>query len=164
MKKLLCLLICALLTLGACALAEGGQLPLAASLEAYLPSVWHPFTASDEDGDGYNDTFTVTFDDGQGTAIEASCQCFDGAARVVCDMGAVGADADVGTVCQVVNALNANGDSCRWWYDEEAGVVRATQEIYDAVGGDFGAYAFYYMNSAATYVYFNQADFMELVG
>ena len=54
MKKLLCLLICALLTLGACALAEGGQLPLAASLEAYLPSVGHPFTASDEDGDGYN--------------------------------------------------------------------------------------------------------------
>lgn len=34
MKKLLCLLICALLLLGACALAEGGQLPLAASLEA----------------------------------------------------------------------------------------------------------------------------------
>ena len=48
MKKLLCLLICALLALGACALAEG-QLPLAASLEAYLPSVGHPFTASDED-------------------------------------------------------------------------------------------------------------------
>ena len=30
MKKLLCLLICVILALGACALAEGGQLPLAA--------------------------------------------------------------------------------------------------------------------------------------
>ena len=104
MKKLLCLLVCALLTLGACALAEGGQLPLAASLEAYLPSVGHPFTASDEDGDGYNDTFMISFDDGQGTTIEAWCQCFDGIARVVCDMGAVGADADAATICQVVNA------------------------------------------------------------
>ena len=101
MKKLLCLLICALLLLGACALAEGGQLPLAASLEAYLPSVGHPFTASDEDGDGYNDTFMIAFDDGQGTTIEAYCQCYDGLARVICDMGDVGADADAATVCPV---------------------------------------------------------------
>ena len=82
-------------------------MPLAASLEAYLPSVGHPFTASDEDGDGYNDTFMISFDDGQGTTIEAWCQCFDGIARVICDMGAVSADADAGTVCQVVNALNS---------------------------------------------------------
>ena len=79
-------------------------------------------------------------------------------------MGDVGADADAATVCQVVNLLNANSDSCRWWYDEEAGVVRGTQEIYDAVGDDFGAYAFYYMNNAAMDVYFNRADFLELVG
>ena len=127
MKKLLCLLVCALLMLGVCALAEGGQLPMAASLEAYLPSVGHPFTASDEDGDGYNDTFMISFDDGQGTTIEAWCQCFDGIARVICDMGDVGADADAETVCQVVNVLNANSDACRWWYDEAAGAVRGTQ-------------------------------------
>ena len=120
MKKLLCLLACALLTLGACALAEGGQLPLAASLEAYLPSVGHPFTASDEDGDGYNDTFMISFDDGQGTTIEAWCQCFDGIARVICDMG--------------------------------------------AVGDDFGAYAFYYMNNIAMDVYYTRAEFLSLVG
>ena len=164
MKKLLCLLICALLSLGACALAEGGQLPLAASLEAYLPSVGHPFTASDEDGDGCNDTYMIAFDDGQGTAIEAWCQCFDSFARVICNMGDVGADADAATVCQVVNVLNANSASCRWWYDEEAGVVRGTQEIYDAVGDDFGAYAFYYMNNIAMDVYYTQAEFLALVG
>ena len=164
MKKLLCLLICALLLLGACALAEGGQLPLAASLEAYLPSVGHAFTASDEDGDGCNDTFMIAFDDGQGTTIEAYCQCYDGLARVICNMGDVSADADAATVCQVVNVLNANSASCRWWYDEEAGVVRGTQEIYDAVGDDFGAYAFYYINSIATDVYYTRAEFLSLVG
>ena len=164
MKKLLCLLICALLLLGACALAEGGQLPLAASLEAYLPSVGHAFTASDEDGDGCNDTFMIAFDDGQGTTIEAYCQCYDGLARVICDMGDVGADADAAAVCQVVNILNANSASCRWWYDEEAGVVRGTQEIYDAVGDDFGAYAFHYMNSVATDVYYTREEFLSLVG
>lgn len=118
MKKLLCLLVCALLTLGACALAEGGQLPLAASLEAYLPSVGHPFTASDEDGDGYNDTFMISFDDGQGTTIEAWCQCFDGIARVVCDMGAVGADADAApsvrsSTCSTPTPIPAAGGSTR---------------------------------------------------
>lgn len=164
MKKLLCLLICVLLALGACALAEGGQLPLAASLEAYLPSVGHPFTASDEDGDGCNDTYMIAFDDGQGTTIEAWCQCFDSFARVICNMGDVGADADAATVCQVVNLLNANSDSCRWWYGEEAGVVRGTQEIYDAVGDDFGAYAFHYMNSVATDVYYTREEFLSLVG
>ena len=135
MKKLLCLLVCALLTLGACALAEGGQLPLAASLEAYLPSVGHPFTASDEDGDGYNDTFMISFDDGQGTTIEAWCQCFDGIARVICDMGAVGADAGAETVCQVVNVLNANSDFCRWWFDEGGSpALRIRSSIFRAMG------------------------------
>ena len=69
-----------------------------------------------------------------------------------------------GAVCQVVNLLNANSDSCRWWFDEEAGVVRGTQEIYDAVGDDFGAYAFYYMNNIAMDVYYTQAEFLALVG
>ena len=64
----------------------------------------------------------------------------------------------------MVNVLNANSDACRWWYDEEAGVVRGAQEIYDAVGDDFGAYAFYYMNSIATDVYYTRAEFLSLVG
>ena len=43
-------------------------------------------------------------------------------------------------------------------------MVRGTQEIYDAVGDDFGAYAFYYMNSIATDVYYTRAEFLSLVG
>ena len=62
MKKQFCLFICMLLTLGACALAEGGQLPLAAALEAYLPTAgWGDYVASDLDGDGYNDTYMLIF-------------------------------------------------------------------------------------------------------
>ena len=43
-------------------------------------------------------------------------------------------------------------------------MVRGTQEIYDVVGDDFGAYAFYYMNNIAMDVYYTQAEFLTLVG
>ena len=56
MKKLFCMLCCAMLALSAvnCALAaEAGELATATSLKAYLPTVgWDDYTATDADGDG----------------------------------------------------------------------------------------------------------------
>lgn len=59
MKKLFCMLCCAMLVLSAvsCALAaEAGELATATSLKAYLPTVgWDDYTATDADGDGFDD-------------------------------------------------------------------------------------------------------------
>lgn len=164
MKKQFCLFICMLLTLGACALAEGGQLPLAAALEAYLPTAgWGDYVASDLDGDGYNDTYMLIFEGSDGSSINISCQCFDGLARVVGDLAEIPAGADPLKVYGQVNEFNRKVTFCRWWYDEENGLVRCTQEIYGVVGDDFGAYALDYMRKAASYVYSFEDIFMEAI-
>ena len=164
MKKQFCLFICMLLTLGACALAEGGQLPLAAALEAYLPTAdWGDYVASDLDGDGYNDTYMLIFEGSDGSSINISCQCFDGLARVVGDLAEIPADADPLKVYGQVNEFNRKVTFCRWWYDEGNGLVRCTQEIYGVVGDDFGAYALNYMRKAASYVYSFEDIFMEAI-
>ncbi len=165
MKKLLCLLFCAALMLPLCAAAEeSGQLPLAASLEAYLPTVgWDDYTAYDEDGDGYDDTFMISYSSNGAETIDVYCQCFDGVARVVCNLAEVPADADPLKVYEQVNEFNRNLSLGRWVYDEEAGVVRYYQEIYDAVGDSFGVYAFTYMERAASCVYSFKERFMEAI-
>lgn len=159
MKKLICLMVCAMLALVPCALAgeQTGELPLAASLKAYLPTVgWEDYTAQDTDGDGYEDEFMISYDsEGANGAdtIDVYCQCFDGAGRVVCNLAQVPEGADPLKVYEQVNEFNANLTMGRWIYDEEAGVVRYCQEIYDVVGDSFGAYAFAHMEKAASYVY-----------
>lgn len=63
MKKLFCMLCCAMLALSAvnCALAaEAGELATATSLKAYLPTVgWDDYTATDADGDGFDDEIMI---------------------------------------------------------------------------------------------------------
>ena len=91
MKKLFCMLCCAMLALSAvsCALAaEAGELATATSLKAYLPTVgWDDYTATDADGDGgcdyagTNCRFTDTDGDGVCDYAGTGSRPMDGTGR-----------------------------------------------------------------------------------
>lgn len=65
--------------------AEAGELATATSLKAYLPTVgWDDYTATDADGDGFDDEIMISYDANGHTdsdTIDIYCQCLDGAAR-----------------------------------------------------------------------------------
>lgn len=160
MKKGLSVLFWAALLAAAfsCAFAqEGGELSTAASLKAYLPTAgWEDYTARDTDGDGFDDEIMISYDTNEVTdsdTIDVYCQCLDGAARVVCRLCDVPEGADPLKVYEQINEFNFNLVNGRWLYDEEGGFVYCTQEIYQADEEGFGAYAYAYMSTAASYVY-----------
>lgn len=134
MKKLFCMLCCAMLALSAvnCALAaEAGELATATSLKAYLPTVgWDDYTATDADGDGFDDEIMISYDANGHTdsdTIDIYCQCLDGAARVVSRLCSVPEDADPLKVYEQINEFNLNLSRGRWLYNEEDGYVYYTQ-------------------------------------
>lgn len=160
MKKWLSMLFGAVLfvTMISCAFAGVcEELSTATALKAYLPTVgWKNYTARDADGDGFDDEIMISFDANGATdsdTIDVYCQCLDGAARVVCRMCDIPADADPLKVYEQINEFNFNLVNGRWLYNEDAGYVYYTQEIYQAAEEGFGAYAYAYMNTAASYVY-----------
>ena len=160
MKKLFCMLCCAMLALSAvsCALAaEAGELATATSLKAYLTTVgWDDYTATDADGDGFDDEIMISYNANGHTdsdTIDIYCQCLDGAARVVSRLCSVPEDADPLKVYEQINEFNLNLSRGRWLYNEEDGYVYYTQEVYMVDEGSFGAYVFSYMYVAASYVY-----------
>ena len=130
MKKLFCMLCCAMLALSAvsCALAaEAGELATATSLKAYLPTVgWDDYTATDADGDGFDDEIMISYNANGHTdsdTIDIYCQCLDGAARVVSRLCSVPEDADPLKVYEQINEFNLNLSRGRWLYNEEDGYV-----------------------------------------
>ncbi len=160
MKKWFCLLCCMALVLPAltCALGEeAAEFSTATSLKEYLPTVgWENYTARDTDGDGFDDEIMISYNANNATdsdTIDVYCQCLDGAARVVCRMCSVPADADPLKVYEQLNEFNLNLSQGRWLYNEEEGYVYYTQDIYQAGAEGFGAYAYQYMSTAASYVY-----------
>ncbi len=157
MKKWLCMLCCAVLTVCAFACASAEELSSATAVKAYLPTVgWDDYTASDTDGDGFDDEIMIAYDSGgvNGTdTIEVYCQCFDGAARVVSYMCEVPESADPLKVYEQINEFNKNLNLGRWLYNEEEGYVYYTQEVYLVDEETFGAYVYAYMDRAAAYVY-----------
>ena len=85
--------------------------------------------------------------------IDVYCQCLDGAVRVVCRMCDIPEDADLLKVYEQINEFNLNLTMGRWLYNEEGGYVYYSQEVYQAVEENFGAYVYSYMEKAASYVY-----------
>ena len=160
MKKLFCILCCAMLMLPSmsCVLAEeAGELSTASSLKAYLPTVgWDDYTATDADGDGFDDEIMISYNATGHTdsdTIDIYCQCLDGAARVVSRLCSVPEDAGLLKVYEQINEFNFNLASGRWLYNEEDGNVYYTQDVYMVDADSFGAYAFSYMDIAASYIY-----------
>ena len=166
MKRWLCALCCMALTL-TCAWGQAEELSTAASVREYLTAAgWDDYTARDADGDGFDDEFMISFD-AQGATdadtIDVYCQCMDGAARVICRLCDVPADADPLKVYEQLNEFNANLLNSRWLYNEADGYVYCAQEVYQAEEEGFGAYAYAYMYAAATYVYSFYGRFTQAI-
>lgn len=160
MKKLLCILCCAaLMTPALCgALAEeAAELSTATSLKAYLLTAgWSNYTATDTDGDGFDDEIMISYNANGQTdldTIDVYCQCLEGVGRVVCRLCSVPQDADPLKVYEQINEFNFNLVNGRWLYNEEDGYVYFTQDVYLVDEESFGAYALSYMETAASYVY-----------
>lgn len=159
MKKWFCVFCAALLlSVYGCALGEEAtELSTATSLKDYLPTVgWDDYTAQDTDGDGFDDEIMISYNSNGATdsdTIDVYCQCLDGAGRVVCRMCNIPEDADPLKVYEQLNEFNLNLSRGRWLYDEDAGYVYYSQDIYQVSAESFGAYAYAYMSTAASYVY-----------
>lgn len=160
MKKLVCVCFCVafLLSTFPCALGEETmEFSTATALKNYLPTVgWDNYTARDTDGDGFDDEIMISYDANGATdsdTIDVYCQCLDGAARVICRMCSIPADADLTKVYEQINEFNLNLSNGRWLYNEDEGYVYYSQDIYQVAEEGFGAYAYAYMNTAASYVY-----------
>ena len=143
MKKWLCVLCCAalLLPVFTCALGEeaAAEFSTATALKAFLPTV---------DWDDYNANGATDAD-----TIDVYCQCMDGVGRIVCRLADIPEDADPLKVYEQINEFNLNLTQGRWLYNEEDGYVYYTQEVYEVDPESFGAYAYSYMSTAASYVY-----------
>ena len=161
MKKWLCVLCCAalLLPVFTCALGEeaAAEFSTATALKAFLPTVdWDDYTAKDTDGDGFDDEIMISYNANGATdadTIDVYCQCMDDVGRIVCRLADIPEDADPLKVYEQINEFNLNLTQGRWLYNEEDGYVYYTQEVYEVDPESFGAYAYSYMSTAASYVY-----------
>lgn len=159
MKKWICILCCAALlaVLGCASAEEAAELSTATALKEYLPTVGQEdYTARDTDGDGFDDEIMISYNSGGKTesdTLEVYCQCLDGTARVVSFMYKVPEDADMLKVYEQINEFNRNLNLGRWIFDEDSRYVCYAQEIYMVDEASFGAYAYTYMDRAASYVY-----------
>ena len=120
--------------------------------------VCDPETFDDEIMISYNANGATDAD-----TIDVYCQCMDGVARVICRLCDIPADADPLKVYEQINEFNLNLTQGRWLYNEEDGYVYYTQEVYEVDPESFGAYAYSYMSTAASYVYSFYGRFTQAI-
>lgn len=87
----------------------------------------------------------------------------DGVGRIVCRLADIPEDADPLKVYEQINEFNLNLTQGRWLYNEEDGYVYYTQEVYEVDPESFGAYAYSYMSTAASYVYSFYGRFTQAI-
>ena len=95
--------------------------------------------------------------------IDVYCQCMDGVGRIVCRLANIPEDADPLKVYEQINEFNLNLSQGRWLYNEDGGYVYYTQDVYQVDEESFGAYAYSYMSTAASYVYSFYGRFTQAI-